>query len=212
MRRSITLTCTALALMAVAGCGGGGDSTAAHQSQDDAAASSVADMTNSMKQTTEAAPSTSAVPAAAQIGQQVTAGGVTLTVTSAAPVPSISMNETNYDSSSPYAKFTNETPPAGAEYFAVATHVTNNSQVSMDLTCSYPIATKLVNAQQQQYDPIESLYKLKGNPKCNAQLGPGFSNDMTYVYMVPAGTQVLGWAFADATTLGAESAFTAVRF
>lgn len=205
MRSTRVLAC-AVALLALAGCGGNGNASTAQSSETDAAAS----MTNPMKQTTS--PATSAPPAAAQVGQAVTNGGVTLTVTSAAAVPTIAMNQAMTDNTSPYAKFAAVPPPAGAKYVAVTVHVTNNSQVSMDLTCGYPIANKLVNAQQQQYDAIEDLYKLKGNPKCNNNLQPGFSSDMTYVYAVPATSQIVGWGFADATDVSVQHDYSAVAF
>jgi hypothetical protein len=100
----------------------------------------------------------------------------------------------------------------GAEYVAVVVHVTNNAQVSMDLTCGYPIATKLVNDQNQQYDTIDDLYKLKGNPECNKNLQPGFQGDMIYVYQVPAGSSIVGWGFADATDPAGSGDYSVVRF
>lgn len=154
----------------------------------------------------------SAAAATGSIGRSMTNLGVTLTVTSAGPVPSIEMNESNYRAGSPNATFTTKTAPAGAEYYAVTVHITNNAQESMDLTCGYPIRNKLVNSRQQNYDPIDDLYKLQGNPGCNDNLQPGFESDMTYVYEVPAGSAILGWGFADATNLGSSQDYTVVRF
>ena len=69
----------------------------------------------------------------------------------------------------------------------------------MDLTCSLPIITVLIDDQNRNFDPIEGLYKVKDNPECNASLQPGFAEDMTWVYRVPTNTHVLGWAFEDTT-------------
>ena len=199
MRRTILAT-AAFAALALSGCTGADETPVA------AVTSSTAPATSSP------VPTTPAPPPAAQVGQPITNGGVTLTVTSAVSVPTISMNQAMTDNNSPYAKFADVPPPPGAKYVAVTVHVTNNSQTSMDLTCGYPIANKLVNAQQQQYDTIEDLYKLKGNPLCNRNLQPGFASDMTYVYAVPADSQIVGWGFADATDINVQHDFSAVAF
>jgi hypothetical protein len=82
----------------------------------------------------------------------------------------------------------------------VSAHVVNNAQVSLDLTCSLPISTKLVDAQQRNFDAIDYLYKVKGNPECNDQLQPGFESDMTWVYLVPKTASVIGWALRTTPT------------
>lgn len=200
MRRTILLGSVA-ALAVLAGCSGQAGGATAAQSSDAPSSSSVAE------QTTEAP-----MPPTPGIGQPVTSGGVTIVVTSASVVPTITMNQTATDPNSSSARFAAVAPPAGAEYVAVSVHVTNQTQASMDLTCSYPIANKLVNAQGQQYDAIEKLYQLKGNPECNAGLQPGFSGDMTYVYAVPVGSKIVGWAFADATDPSVQRDYLAVAF
>ena len=92
------------------------------------------------------------------------------------------------------------------------THVVNNAKTSLDLTCSLPVNTKLVDDQERQFDPIDDLYKLKGNPECNDQLQPGFESDMTWLYRVPSTANVVGWAFQDLTDFAAPPPqWTAVR-
>jgi hypothetical protein len=71
----------------------------------------------------------------------------------------------------------------------------------MDLTCSYPIANKLIDSEGRQYDSVDSLYELPNNPECNAGLQPGFTDHMTYAYRVPAGDLIVGWGFSDDTSL-----------
>jgi hypothetical protein len=110
-----------------------------------------------------------------------------------------------------YEKYTRTKPDAGGKFIVVETHVVNNAKVSMDLTCSLPISTKLVDAQDRSFDPIPDLYKLKGNPECNDQLQPGFEADMTYVYLVPATATITGWGFKDTTELLGSGEYTAVR-
>jgi hypothetical protein len=71
----------------------------------------------------------------------------------------------------------------------------------IDLTCSLPVKTALVDSQQRNFDPIDDLYKLKGNSNCNDNLQPGFESDMTWVYRVPSSATAIGWGFQDITDL-----------
>ena len=84
----------------------------------------------------------------------------------------------------------------GAHVF-VATAGTNNGQQSIDLTCGYPIANKLVDTQGRQYDSIDGLSQIAGNPQCNASVQPGFDFQMTWVYLVPPGATVAEFVFED---------------
>lgn len=94
----------------------------------------------------------------------------------------------------------------------MTTHVVNNAKVSLDLTCSLPVQTKLVDVQQRNFDAIDDLYKLKGNPECNDQLQPGFEADMTWVYLVPKNASVVGWGFRDLTDLSNAGDYSTVQF
>lgn len=132
-----------------------------------------------------------------------------MTVTGAQLADVIDMNESNYSPGSGNETYMPTSPDPGGKYVVVQTHIVNNAQVSMDLTCGYPIANVLVDSRDRQFDAIDDLYKLRGNP----QLQPGFAADMTYVYMVPTDAQVAGWAFSDATDFSSSSGnYTAVRF
>lgn len=84
--------------------------------------------------------------------------------------------------------------------------------MGLDLTCSLPISTKLVDSQQRNFNAIDDPYKLQGNPECNDQLQPGFEADMTWVYLVPQSTKVIGWGFQDTTDFSGTVDFTTVRF
>ncbi len=171
---------------------------------DDARAQDVTAEQEAATPSTSAAPSSSAAadddtPPRAQVGQPATNQGVTLTVTNAFVTDTIELNETNYAPGSGYEEYTPTPPDAGGKYVVVQTHIVNNAQTSMDLTCGYPIATSIVDTQERYFDTIDALYKLRGNPECNDQLQPGFEADMTYVFMVPANAQVDAFGFADAT-------------
>jgi hypothetical protein len=135
-----------------------------------------------------------------------------LTVTNAFVADTIELNKTNYAPGSGFEEYTPTAPDAGGKFVVVQTHVVNNAQISMDLTCGYPIATTVVDSQERQFDTIDSLYELRGNPECNDQLQPGFEADMTYVYMVPASAQIVAFGFADATDFSNPSAdYTGVQ-
>jgi hypothetical protein len=159
-----------------------------------------------------ATPTPSATPEPSKVGEQVSNGGITLTVKAARTTTTIDMNESGFKPDSSYAKFTKTPPGNGAKFVVVETHVVNNAKTSLDLTCSLPVNTKLVDDQQRQFDAIDDLYKLKGNPECNDQLQPGFESDMTWVYRVPANATVVGWAFQDLTESAAPpTGWTVVR-
>ncbi|KAA1020522.1 DUF4352 domain-containing protein [Pseudonocardia sp. EV170527-09] len=172
--------------------------------------------TGSPATTASAAPVTTkptpTAPPSASIGQTVSNRGITLTVTDARAVDSIQMNESNFRPGSGYEKYTKTTPQAGGRFVSVTAHVVNNAKVGLDLTCSLPINTKLVDSQQRNFDAIDDLYKLKGNPECNDQLQPGFEADMTWVYLVPQSAKVIGWGFQDTTDFSGTVDFTTVRF
>lgn len=141
------------------------------------------------------------LPAApvAQVGQQVANLGAVLTVSSVTAAKSIPLNESNYRPGSGYEKYTDTPAGDGAKYVVVVTRVTNNAKTSMDLTCSLPIATKLLDNQGRQYDSIDDLYKIKNNPECNKSLQPGFADDMTWIYRVPETATITAWSFQDTT-------------
>lgn len=188
-----------LALLSVAGCSAEAAPSTASPSTTVAAA----------PVTTDSAPAT---PPSASVGQTVSNRGITLTVTKAHSVNSIEMNESNFRPGSGYEKYTATLPKAGGRFIAVTAHVVNNATVSLDLTCSLPINTKLVDSQQRNFDAIDDLYKIKGNPECNEQLQPGFEADMTWVYLVPQTASVVGWGFQDTTDFSDAADFTTVRF
>jgi hypothetical protein len=159
------------------------------------------------------APTPSPTTEPKSVGEQVSNGGITLTVKAARTASSIELNESGYQPGSGYEKYTKTPAGDGAKFVVVQTHVVNNAKKSLDLTCSLPVSTRLVDDQERQFDPIEDLYKIKGNPECNDQLQPGFESDMTWIYRVPASANVVGWAFQDFTEFGAgpSSQWTVVR-
>lgn len=86
---------------------------------------------------------------------------------------------------------------ADAKYVTVKTVVTNETKSSMDLTCSLPINNALIDDQGRRFDTIEDIYDVAGNPECNAQLQPGFKDEMLWVYRVPKDAKVASWEFSE---------------
>jgi hypothetical protein len=154
---------------------------------------------------------TSAALPLAQVGQSASDGGITLTVIAARTVEPIEMNQSGFRPGSGYETYTQTQPEQGGTFVAIETHIVNDGQSSLDLTCSWPIDVKLVDDRDRNFNPIDELYKLKGNPECNKQLQPGFEDDMTYVYLVPTGSKIVGWGFRDVTTPSGSSDFTIVQ-
>jgi hypothetical protein len=200
MTRKDAFFAAALAVVTafLVGCGGGGGS------------SERASTLSQAPQPATAAPSTT-VPAANQVGQPFTNLGITATVTSAETAESIALNESNSRPGSGYETYTDTPAGPGAKYEVIKTHIVNNAKTSLDLTCSLPIKTLLIDDQGRQFDPIQNLYKVQGNPECNTQLQPGFDSDMTWPYRVPAATHVVSWEFTDTTdfsTIGSNAPTT----
>ncbi|MDX3528046.1 hypothetical protein P1P75_16785 [Streptomyces sp. ID05-39B] len=86
---------------------------------------------------------------------------------------------------------------ADAKYVILKTVVSNEGKASMDLTCSLPIVNALIDDQDRRFDTIEDLYDVAGNPECNAQLQPGFDDEMQFVYRVPKDAVVTTWEFSE---------------
>jgi hypothetical protein len=144
------------------------------------------------------------IPASAnanQIGKSAHNLGANVTIANVSLASSILERDDN-------GNLTNVRPSQGGRYVVVKANVLNDAKVSMDLTCGYPIADKLIDSKDRNFDAIEGLYKIDGNPECNAGLQPGFSTRMTWVYLVPPRTHVSGWSFSDVTDPSLRSPFS----
>jgi hypothetical protein len=171
-----------------------------------------------------AAPAPAAIPSAApvaptlpaeeppaEVGQVVSNGGITLTVTGARVVESVEMNESGFRPGSGYETYTATQPQQGAKFVMIQTRIFNSGKSSIDLTCSRPVDTKLIDALDREFDPIDDLYKIKGNPECNYHLQPGFEAEMTYVHLVPETATIAAWSFEDIAEPADTSHPTLVR-
>lgn len=136
----------------------------------------------------------STTPALPTIGQPVTSGGAIITINSVLESQSITAQPERSITRGEYAE---QAPRSGGKFVIVDTTVLNDGKVSMDLTCSFPIQNKLITADNRQYDPIDDLYKIQGNPECNDGLQPGFDSHMIYVYEIPTAAVPAQFGFAD---------------
>jgi hypothetical protein len=84
-----------------------------------------------------------------------------------------------------------------AKYVTLKTTVSNEGKASMDLTCSLPIVNALIDDRSRRFDTIDHLYEVAGNPECNAQLQPGFKDEMLFVYRVPKDAKIVLWEFEE---------------
>jgi hypothetical protein len=133
-----------------------------------------------------------------QLPATLTQGGAEVTVKSAGLADTISVNESGFRPGSTYAKYTKRPAGEGYKFFVVTTSVTNNGSHSMDLTCALPIATLFKDTQAREFDSIEDLYKIEGNPECNTgAIQPEQSTAMTWVYRIPISATPGQWGFAD---------------
>lgn len=153
--------------------------------------------------TTTAAPTVSGkfdpAPGTPGIGEAVTNGGAKITVNSVTSTPTISSRPGMIR-----GEFAPKDARAGGQFIVVDATVENVGKVSMDLTCGYPIANKLIDDEKRQFDTIEDLHRVEGNPECNAGLQPGFSSEMKWIYEIP--TTAVPMMFGFYTTDGGSAA------
>lgn len=110
---------------------------------------------------------------------------------------SISINESGYRTGSGYETYTERPAGPGAKFVTVVTRVLNDGMGSIDLTCGYPVGTHIVDQRSRRFDSIRDLSHIYGNPECNFALQPGFSADMTWIYLLPDTAEVMSWEFED---------------
>lgn len=143
-----------------------------------------ADQSDSTEQssTLSAAPSTAAPIELPSIGSTVTNGDAAISVLSVTSADSIS-----FESDSLNGQYEQKPAPAGGKFVIVDSTVENVGKTSMDLTCNYPIVARVIDNEERQFDRIDYIFRVEGNPGCNKNLQPGFSAPMKWVYELPAG-------------------------
>jgi hypothetical protein len=118
-------------------------------------------------------------------GEEATNGGAVVKITKVVETDSITLAGTQKKAGS------------DAKFVTLKTVVKNEGKNGMDLTCSLPIVNALIDDQDRRFDTIEDLYDVAGNPACNAQLQPGFKDEMQFVYRVPKDAKVASWEFSE---------------
>lgn len=154
-------------------------------------------------------PTKASGPSFATVGQETENGGVTLTVNQVEELPTITLDEKGRKKG--YGAL-EETPPSrdGAKFIRVNTTVFNSGSHTWDLTCGYAIGTALMDPDGNEYDPVDSLYRIPENPGCNDSLGHGFSDEMTWVYEVPESYELGYFAFFEPALYGGSGDPTVV--
>lgn len=104
------------------------------------------------------------------------------------------------------------TPAEGTRFISVKVHIVNNGKEPVDLTCGYVVDIRAVNSSDQQYTPIDNLFKIPGNPECNAELQPGLGADMQYVFNVPKDAKMVGFGWRDVTDFSVHNDYSTFRF
>ncbi len=127
--------------------------------------------------------------------------GISITLIDVTCTLSVQLNTSGHPSSSGYATRDKIEAGDGAKFVTVRTRVLNDSKVSIDLTCNYPIGNHVIDNRGRKFDSIKKLYRIPGNPDCNDDLQPGFSSDMTWIYRIPLDANITKFEFEDLTDL-----------
>lgn len=130
--------------------------------------------------------------------EAVEAPGVTLTVDGVSESDFLSLYPDSVKpGSAPEEKLD---APEGGRFVTVTTTVENTGLVSWDLTCGFAIQAHIFSEKSQRYDPIRDLDRIPGNPRCNDDVNPGFSDTMIWSFPVPNDVEITHFGFADPET------------
>ena len=135
--------------------------------------------------------------AAGSKGDAVDSDGIRLTVTDVEEGPSIDYLEEGKKAE--YAAIEALDAVEGGKLVTVTTEVENTGTEAWDLTCGFSIQAELVDEQGRHFQPIDSLYRIPGNPECNEQTNPGFTKTMKWAFEVPDTAKGFKLGFSDPT-------------
>ena len=188
---------TALLGAIVAGVAACGSTGAAQDTTSATGASSAAAATRATPTVTPKPTNTSA-----------TSGGLTLTVVSATSRAAIHYEGGNQNSTTPDGQPKTVTATPGTTYVYIKTTGVNGTADAVNLSCGFPVDTRLVDSNGSKYRAVEALYLLAGNPRCEQSVNPGVPFEMTWAYQVPTSATVDEFKFAaiSATTFQASPA------
>lgn len=194
------LGATAVLTLVLSGCGGSSDNDASGVSSTNKSAS--VSPSNALPTDTPT-PTPKTASNNYGVGDRIEAPGFAMTIKKVRRAKTLEVNKSGYESGSGYETWTQQKPARGGTFVLLDTRIENNATESMDLTCSFPVDIKAVNADFQEYDPVQNLHEMRGNPECNTELQPEFASPMTYAFMVPKQAEVIG-AIVDVGLLGNE--------
>lgn len=80
----------------------------------------------------------------------------------------------------------------GGKFIIVRSAVKNTGKSSLYFSDGYPIEITLQDSEQRNFDPIKRLERVAGNPSLDTQWQPGFSLDISWVFLVPEETPLSG--------------------
>ena len=130
-------------------------------------------------------------------GDAVDSDGIRLTVTEIEEGPSIDYLEEGKKAE--YAAIESLDAVEGGKLVTVTTEVENTGTEAWDLTCGFAIQSELVDDQGRHFQPVDSLYRIPGNPECNEQTNPGFTKTMKWAFEVPETAKGFKLGFSDPT-------------
>lgn len=133
------------------------------------------------------------------MGTAVKGDGATVTVTSAYETNSVDLYSDRGSWASGEERPTEATEARdGGKYVVVQTTVVNDTDTDMDLTCRSTggyVDAVLQTDPKALYQPIDELRLVPGNPECNAELGSGFDDEMTWIFLVPKDRTAVSFNF-----------------
>lgn len=142
--------------------------------------------------------STSAQSRLPQAGESVEAPGVTLTVDSVSEADHLMLYADGVKrGSKPDERLD---APSGGRFVTVSTSVKNTGLAPWDLTCSFALQAHIFGADGQQFEPVNELSRILGNPECSDDINPGFESVMIWAFAVPTETKITRFGFADPET------------
>lgn len=114
---------------------------------------------------------------------------------------SMSLELVNHPSSVPTKASEKEpmTARKGRKLVQVMARVANHGTSPFSLTCDDKIDIRLIDEKGRSFTPMPQQDALFGNPACTAELQPGTSEVMTWVFEIPQETKPRGLIWMDAT-------------
>ncbi|MDO5669409.1 MAG: hypothetical protein Q4G50_05350 [Corynebacterium sp.] len=91
-------------------------------------------------------------------------------------------------------------PDSGGKFVVIETQVENTGSEAWDLTCGFAVQANVFDEREREFEPVDELFRIPGNPECNDNTNPGFAKDMTWVFMLPADAEPMLLGFADPST------------